>query len=95
MAQPHVLGMVLTEKEHTRRQGRGPPETADSRFGGSDATTVNQASGPGTTAGRIKLEDGYGVVLETIFPSPLVHELGPRLQGRRQVRAWLRDKRCE
>ena len=59
--------------------------------------TVNQASGPGTTAGRIimSLEDGYGVVLDTIFPLPLVHELEPRPQGRRQVRAWLRDKRRE
>ena len=58
--------------------------------------TVNQASGKGTTAGRIKtLKDGYGVVLDTIFPLPLVRELGPRPQERRQVRAWLRDKRRE
>ena len=57
---------------------------------------VNQANGEGTTAGRIKsLKDGYGVVLDTIFPLRLVHELGPRPQGRRQVRAWSRDKRRE
>ena len=31
----------------------------------------------------------------TIFPLPLVHELGPRPQGGSQVRAWLRDKRRE
>ena len=54
--------------------------------------TVNQASGPGTTAGRIKsLKDGC-VVLDTIFPLPLVHELGPRPQERRQVRAWFVTK---
>ena len=35
------------------------------------------------------------VVLDSIFPLPLVHELGPRPQGRRQVRACLRDKRRE
>ena len=58
--------------------------------------TVNQVSGEGTTAGRIKsLKDGCGVMLDTIFPLPLVHELGPRPHGRRQVRAWLRDKRRE
>ena len=44
--------------------------------------TMNQASGTGTTTGRIKsLKDGYGVVLDTIFPLPLVQELGPRPQG--------------
>ena len=54
---------------------------------------VNQVSGHGTTAGRIKLlKDGYGVVLDSFFPPPLVHELGPRPQGRRQ---WLRDERRE
>ena len=43
---------------------------------------MNQASGTGTTTGRIKsLKDGYGVVLDTIFPLPLVRELGPRPQG--------------
>ena len=47
--------------------------------------TVNQISGQG----------GYGVMLDTIFPLPLVHELGPRPHGRGQVRAWLRDKRRE
>ena len=74
----------------------GPPETADPRRGGSDAMAVNQASGPGTTAGRIKsLKDGYGVVLDTLFPIPLVRELGPRPHRWRQVRAWLRDKRRE
>ena len=56
--------------------------------------TVSQASGEETTACRIK-KDGYGVVLDSIFPLPLVHELGPRPQVRRQVRAWLRDKRRE
>ena len=62
----------------------------------TESMTVNQASGPGTTAGRIKsLEDGYGAVLDTIFPLHLVHQLGPRPQERRQVRAWLRDKRRE
>ena len=56
--------------------------------------TVNQVNGQGTTTGRIKsLEDGYGVMLDTIFPLPLMRELGPRLHGLRQVRAWLRDKR--
>ena len=29
------------------------------------------------------------------FPLPSVHELGPRPQRRKQVRAWLSDKRCE
>ena len=58
--------------------------------------TVNQVSGQETTTGRIKsLKDGYGVMLDTIFPSLLVHELGPRPHGRRQVRAWLLDKRRE
>ena len=58
--------------------------------GGSGAMTMNQDSGTGTTTGSIKsLKDGYGVVLDTIF------ELGPRPQGRRQVRAWSRDERCE
>ena len=38
---------------------------------GSGAMTMNQASGTGTTTGRIKsLKDGYGVVLDTIFPLP-------------------------
>ena len=56
--------------------------------------TVNQASGIWTTTGRIKsLEGGYGVVLDSLFPFPLVHELGPRPQGRKQVRAC--DKRRE
>ena len=56
--------------------------------------TVIQAGGEGTTAGRIKsLKDGCGVVLASIFPLPLDHELGPRPQGRRQVRACFRDKR--
>ena len=55
---------------------------------------MSQASGEETTAGRIKsLKDDYGVVLDSIFPLPLVHEFGLRPQGRRQVRAWLRDKR--
>ena len=57
--------------------------------------TVSQASGEGTTTGRLKLKDGYGVVLDTIFPLPMVRELGPRPRGRRQVRAWSRDKRRE
>ena len=30
-----------------------------------------------------------------MFPLPLTRELGPRPQGRKQVRAWLRDKRHE
>ena len=69
-------------------KGGGPPKTAGSRPGGSDAMTVSQASGEGTTAGRIKsLKDGYGVVLDAIFPLPLTRELGPRPQGRKQVRA--------
>ena len=34
-------------------------------------------------------------MLDTIFPLPLIHELGPRPQERRQLRAWLRDKRRE
>ena len=58
--------------------------------------TVSQASGERTTAGRIKsLKDGYGVVLDTIFPLHLTRELGPRLEGRKQVRTLLRDKRRE
>ena len=62
----------------------------------SDAMTVNQASGVGTTTGRIKsLGGGYGVVLDSLFPLPSVHELGPRPQGRKQVRAWLCGKRRE
>ena len=36
------------------RQWRRPPKTAGSRPGGSDAMTVSQASGEGTTAGRIR-----------------------------------------
>ena len=78
VAQPQVLGMVLPEKEHLPPRS-GPSETADPRPGGSDAMTVNQASGSGTTVGRIKsLKDGYGVVLDTLFPLPLVCELGRR-----------------
>ena len=51
--------------------------------------TVNQASGLETTVGRIKsLNVCYGVVLDTLFPLPLVCELGPRPQERWQVRAW-------
>ena len=77
-------------------QGRRPPKTAGLRPGGSDAMTVGQASGEGTTAGRIKsLKDGYGVVLDSTLPLPLVRQLGPRPHGRVQVRAWLRDKRRE
>ena len=58
--------------------------------------TVSQASGEETTGGRVKsLKDGYGVVLDSIFPLPLVHELGPRPQERTQVRAWFRTKRRE
>ena len=58
--------------------------------------TVSQASGEGTTTGRNKsLKDGDGVVLDSIFPLSIDDELGPRPQGRRQVRAWLRDKRRE
>ena len=57
---------------------------------------MNQASGSGTTFGRIKsLGNGHGIVLDSLFPLPSVHELGPRPQGREQVRAWLSDKRCE
>ena len=76
--------------------GEGTFAAKGGRPGGSDATTVSQASGERTTAGRIKsLKDGCGDVLDSIFPLPLVHELGPRPQGRRQVRAWLREKRRE
>ena len=58
--------------------------------------TVKQASGSGTTVGRIKsLGNGYGIVLDSLFPLPSVHELGPRPQRRKQVRAWLSDKRHE
>ena len=58
--------------------------------------TVNQASGSGTTVGRIKsLGNGYGIVLDYLFPLPSVHALGPRPQERKQFRAWLSDKRCE
>ena len=57
---------------------------AGSRPAGSDSMTVCQASGEETTAGRIKsLKDGYGVVLDTIFASPLTPVLGPRPQGRK------------
>ena len=95
VALPILLGMVLKEKQHLPSR-EGPPKTAGSRPGGTDAMTVSQASGEGTTAGRIKsLKDGHGVVLDSIFPFSLVHELGPRQQGRRQARAWSRDKRRE
>ena len=54
------------EKEHLP-----PTKTARSRAGGSDALTLNQASGIGTTIGRIKsLEGGCGVVLDSLFPLP-------------------------
>ena len=95
MAQPQVLGMVLTEQEHL------PPREGVARDGGLEAKRQRRNDCEprqltGTTTGRIKsLEDGYGVVLDSIFPLPLVHELGPRPQGRRQVRAWLRVKRRE
>ena len=82
--------------EGTSAAKGGLPKTARSRPGGSDAMTANQASGIGTTTGRIKSwGDGYGVVLDSLFPLPLVHELGPRPQGRKRVRAWLCDKRRE
>ena len=58
---------------------REPPETARPRPGGSDVMTVRQASGEGTTTGQIKsLGGGYGVVLDSLFLLPFVHELGPR-----------------
>ena len=58
--------------------------------------TENQASGVGTTAGRIKsLRNGYGVGLDFLFPLPSTHQLGPRPLGRKRVRAWLSDKRHE
>ena len=54
--------------------------------------TANQASGIGTTAGRIKSRgDDYGVVLDSLLPLPL----GPRPQGRKRMRAWMCDKRRE
>ena len=75
VAQPQVPEMVLTEKEHLPPT-EGAAKTAGSRPDGSDAMTVSQASGEGTTAGRIKsLKDRYGVVLDSIFPLHLVHEL--------------------
>ena len=44
--------------------------------------TVSHASGEGTTAGRIKsLKDGDGVVLDSIFPLHLVHEVGTASAG--------------
>ena len=77
-------------------KGGGRQKTARSRPGGSDAMTANQASGIWTTTGRIKSwGDGYGVVLDSLFPLPLVHELGPRPQEGKRVRAWLCDKRRE
>ena len=43
---------------------------------------------------RIKsLGGAYGVVLDSLFPLPSVYELGPRPQGRKQVRALLCDKK--
>ena len=58
--------------------------------------TANQVSGSGTTVGRImSLGNGHGVVLDSLFPLPSVHELGLPPQERKQVRAWLSDKRCE
>ena len=78
------------EKEHL------PPREGFAKNSSSDAMTVNHASGVWTTAGRFKsLEGGYGVFLDSIFPLPLVRELGPRPQGRMQVRAWLCDKKRE
>ena len=81
--------MVLTENEHL------PPREWAARDGGlEDWRQRHNDCKPGQWTGRSKsLKDGYGVVLDTIFP--LVHELGPRPQGQRQVRAWLSDKRRE
>ena len=64
VARPQMPEM-LTEKEHLPPR-EGPPKKAGSRPDGSDAMTVSQAS----------LKDGYGVVLDSIFPLPLVHDLG-------------------
>ena len=58
-------------------KGEEPPETARSRPGGSDEMTVRQASGEGTTTGRLKSLGG-GVVLDSLFLLPFDHELGPR-----------------
>ena len=81
MARPQVPG---ADGEGTLARG-----TARSRPGGSDAMTVRQARGEGTTTGRIKsLGGGYGVVLDSLFLLPFVHELGPPPEGWRQVRAW-------
>ena len=74
--QPQALGTVLTEKELLPPREGAAEKTAGSMPGGSGAMTVNQASREGTTAGRIKsLKDGYGVVLDTIFPLLLAREL--------------------
>ena len=96
VAQPQALGMVLTEKEHL------PPRKWAARDSGLEAWRQRHDDcKPGPmerkrVAGRIKsLKDGYGVVLDSIFPLPLEHELAPRPQERRQVCTWLRDKRRE
>ena len=90
VVRPQVPGIGSMEKEHV------PPREGFAKNSGSDAMTVNHASGVWTTAGRFKyLEGGYSVFLDSIFPLPLVCELGPRPQGRMQVRAWLCDKKRE
>ena len=79
---PMDAGDGAAHDGYSTAKGGGPPKKACSRIGGSDTMTVNQASGSGTTVDRIKsMGNGHGVVLDTLFPLPSVHEWGPRPQG--------------
>ena len=95
VARPQMPETVLTEKEHS------PPSAGAAKNGGFEAWRQRRNDcEPGQWRdddrwpNRVP-ESGYGVVLDSIFPLLLVHELGPRPQERRQVRAWLRDKSHE